>query len=87
VKRLLKSAAILLAIYLLAAVVVGIFLAEAATHGTRAMIARQYDDMIRERVALHHAKMSDVAITAADDVTLRAWYIEPERRNTRRLDG
>jgi hypothetical protein len=87
VKRLLKSAAILLAIYLLAAVVVGIFLAEAATHGTRAMIARRYDDMIRERVALHHAKMSDVAITAADDVTLRAWYIEPERRNTRRLDG
>src|SRR5262249_9517535 len=83
VKRLLKSAAILLVIYLLAAVIVGIFLAEAATHGTRAMIARQYDDVIRERVALHHAKMSDVAITAADGVPLRAWYIEPEHPNGR----
>jgi hypothetical protein len=83
VKRLLKSAAILLALYLLAAVVAGIFLAEAALHGTRGMIARQYDDVIRERVALHHAKISDVAITAADGVTLRAWYIEPPHPNGR----
>ena len=82
-KRLLRFAAILLALYLVAAIIVGIFLAEAAMHGTRATIARQYDDMIRARVALHHARMSDVAITAADGVPLRAWYIEPEHPNGR----
>jgi dipeptidyl aminopeptidase/acylaminoacyl peptidase len=82
-KRLLKSAALLLALYLVAVVIVGIFLAEAAMHGTRAPIAHQYDSVIRERVALHHAKMSDVAITAADGTQLRAWYIEPEYPNGR----
>jgi uncharacterized protein len=82
-KRLLKSAAILLALYLMAAVIVGIFLAEAAMHGTRVPIAHHYDSVIRERVALHHAKMSDVAITVADRAQLRAWYIEPEHPNGR----
>ena len=82
-KRLLKSAAILFTLYLVAAVVLGIFLAEAALHGTHAPIARQYDNVIRERVALHHAKMSDVGITAADGIRLRAWYIEPEHPNGR----
>ena len=82
-KRLFKSAAVLFALYLLAAVIVGIFLTEAAMRGTRAPIAHQYDSVIRERVALHHAKMSDVTITAADGAQLRAWYIEPEHPNGR----
>jgi fermentation-respiration switch protein FrsA (DUF1100 family) len=82
-KRLLKSAVILLALYLIAALVVGIFLTETAMHGTHAPIAHQYDTVIRERVALHHAKMSDVAITAPDSAKLRAWYIEPEHPNGR----
>lgn len=80
-KRLLKSAAILLALYLVGAVILGIFLAEAAMHGTQPPIAHQYDSVIGERVALHHAKMADVAITAADGAQLRAWYIEPEHPN------
>jgi dipeptidyl aminopeptidase/acylaminoacyl peptidase len=82
-KGVLKSAATLFALYLVAAVVVGIFLAEAAMHGTRAPIAHQYDAVIRERVALQHAKMSDVAIATSDNVQLRAWYIEPEHPNGR----
>ena len=83
VRRLAKSAAILLGLYLVAAVILGILLTEAAMHGTRAPIARQYDAVIRERVSLHHARMSDVAIAAADGVPLRAWYIEPQHPNGR----
>jgi hypothetical protein len=82
-KRLLKFAAILLGLYVVAAIILGIFLAEAAMKGTRAPIADQYDDIIRQRVALHHATMSDVAITATDGTQLRAWYIEPEHPNGR----
>jgi hypothetical protein len=70
----------IVAAYLLFCVVAGIFLAQITTHvrqraprnaaAFRAWVARDFD-----------ASVDDVSIQAADNVTLKAWYVQPPHGN------
>jgi dipeptidyl aminopeptidase/acylaminoacyl peptidase len=81
VKRALRFTTLLAALYLFASALAGIFLAEAALHYTRIKMRNDVRAMIYERVQLHHARLTDVQITALDGATLRGWYVTPEKPN------
>jgi fermentation-respiration switch protein FrsA (DUF1100 family) len=81
VKRLFQAVLVLLTLYVIASLAAGIFLAEASMKHTRTTMRETYREAILERVALHHARLSNVQITAADGAILRAWYAEPASPN------
>jgi hypothetical protein len=59
----------------------GVFLAEVTLHPARRLQSSSDEMRMREVVRLHESELTDVAITAQDGVTLRAWSIRPSRGN------
>jgi uncharacterized protein len=81
VSRIRKAVAALAALYVLAALVLGVFLAEVSLKHTRQPLASRYKNVALERVNLHHAQLRDVEMQASDGALLRAWYVTPQVPN------
>lgn len=79
-RKAIRVAGILTALYVVACAAVGVVLAEFALHPWRKPILyrEQAQALVAERF---HAHLEEVAITAADGVTLRAWFVRPMAAN------
>ena len=80
-RRLFRLAILLFALYAVACIAAAIFLASSTVSPyRRALTPAAEDNMIKIAAGLN-SQLADVEISAFDDATLRAWFIEPEHGN------
>jgi uncharacterized protein len=79
-RRLAKILVFAAGIYLLLAVVAGIFLAEASLRLPHRALRYREEAAARVRQEFH-ADLQDVSITTSDAVLLKAWYVRPKNFN------
>ncbi len=70
----------MLALYLIVCVIGGVLLAEMQLHPPRLPI-RHAAQFQHDLQSLYHTDVRNVEIPSADHVTLRAWYVVPQRDN------
>lgn len=80
-RRLAWTASALLAAWLILCAFAGIFAAESALHPGRNPLAPADRHSAQQLAAANRALLADVAIDAADHVSLRAWSIVPAESN------
>jgi hypothetical protein len=61
--------------------VVGVVATEWALHPWRRVLTPEAEEIAQDVAARNHAVLTDVAVTASDGATLRAWSIRPLQRN------
>lgn len=80
-RRLLRLGVFLCLAYLALSFLGGVFVTEGTLHPARRSLSA-HDEMQAQGMAHNHdSYLTDVAITAADGVTLRAWSIRPHNTN------
>jgi alpha-beta hydrolase superfamily lysophospholipase len=67
--------------FLALSTVVGVLLTEATLHPGRHALSSDDEIQASEMARLHNSELTDVAIAARDNVTLRAWNIRPKKTN------
>ena len=79
-RNLSRLLAVLAILYSIACLIVGIKLAEQSLHPHKRPFkdTAAYRDRIRQQF---HVEPQDVSITAADNVTLNAWFVQPTNSN------
>jgi uncharacterized protein len=79
-RKVTRILGIVTVVYLVACGAMGVFLAEAALHPWREPIRYRAEEraLFAEK---YHAGLQEVAITAADGVTLRAWFVRRSPNN------
>ena len=79
-KRVRKVAIFAILIYMVLAVMGGIFVAEASLHLRRLPLRhrQQFAAIVHEK---YHAELQEVSINAADSTVLKAWYVHPKNFN------
>ena len=70
-----------LILYLTFCTISGVFVADAALHPARRCLTADEITAMHQTAIKLDAKLSDVSITTADQVVLRAWLIQPGRAN------
>ena len=79
-RNLSRVLAVLAILYAIASLIVGIKIAEQSLH----LHKRSLTDIAahRERIRQQfHVEIQDVSLTAADGITLKAWFIQPADSN------
>lgn len=78
-RRPFISGSILVVIWLVVCSAIGIVTAKIALHPARKVEGAQYEELAKAIASRNHAVLTDVSISAADGVTLRAWNIRSPR--------
>ena len=80
-RRLLRLGALGLLAFLALSSLAGALLAEGALHPHRKALSAEDERHARDLARAAGAHLADVAITAVDGVTLRAWTLRPQDAN------
>lgn len=80
-RRVLRLSALGLLAFLALSTLAGVLLAEGALHPQRRALSAEDEVHARDLAHEAGAQLADVAITAADRVTLRAWTLRPQDCN------
>ena len=81
VRRFLRWGGVLVGAWLVLCMVVGVVATEWALHPWRRVLTPEAEEIAQDVAARNHAVLTDVAVTASDGATLRAWSIRPLQRN------
>ena len=80
-RRVAKSFAVILIVYLLICVAIGIFMTDAALHPARRPLDATDEALTKSRIEALGATIGDIEIHAKDGAALRAWTIRPSHPN------